>query len=77
MWCEVGLQLSDIVTKNVKYDGFNPGLVYAMVRLENWQNTFKRGVTGYIRFWRTVCSEWIDSMSLKSSYEFRMMNLSL
>ena len=39
----------DIVTKNVREDELNPISGYAMVRLENLQNTCKRGVTGYIR----------------------------
>ena len=46
MWCEGGLQLADIVTNNVMEDEFNPILGYSMVRLDNLQNTFQRGVTG-------------------------------
>ena len=36
MWCERGLQLSDIETKNVREDELNTRLGYAMVRLDNW-----------------------------------------
>ena len=39
----------DIVTKNVREYGLNPISGYAMVRLENLQNTCTIGVTGYIR----------------------------
>ena len=35
VWCEGGLQLSYIGTKNVKEDEFNPRLGYAMVTLDN------------------------------------------
>ena len=35
VWYEGGLKLSDIVTKNVREDEFNPRLGYDMVRLEN------------------------------------------
>ena len=56
VWYERVLQLAYIGTNNVRGDGLNPRLWYAMVILENWQNTYKRGVTGYIRLWRTMCS---------------------
>ena len=39
----------DIVTKNVREDELNPISGYAMVILENLQNTCKIGVTEYIR----------------------------
>ena len=35
-WCEGGLQLVDIVTKNIGYNGLNPIMKYIMVRLDNW-----------------------------------------
>ena len=35
VWCEEGLQLEYIGTKNVREDELNPRLVYAMVRLDN------------------------------------------
>ena len=44
VWCEGGLKLSDIVTKNVREDEFNYILRYAMVTLDSWQNTCTRGV---------------------------------
>ena len=50
MWCEVGLQLSDIGTNNVREDKLNTRLGYAMVRLEYLQNTSQIWVTVYIRF---------------------------
>ena len=34
-WCERGLQLSDIGTKNVSKPDLTPRLKYIMVRLEN------------------------------------------
>ena len=34
-WCEGGLQLSDIATKNVGENNLNPRIKYIMVRLEN------------------------------------------
>ena len=44
VWCEVFLQLVDVGTKNVGGDQLNPRLVYAMVRLENWQKTCQWGM---------------------------------
>ena len=41
VWCEVGLQLADIATKNVKEYELNNKLGYAMVRLDNLQTTFQ------------------------------------
>ena len=38
-WCEGGLQLSDIVTKNVSEPDLTPRMKYIMVRLENWYRT--------------------------------------
>ena len=34
-WCEVGLQLADIGTKNVSEPDITPRMKYIMVRLEN------------------------------------------
>ena len=34
-WCEVGLQFSDIATKNVGENDINPGMKYIMVILDN------------------------------------------
>ena len=34
-WCEGGLQLSDIGTKNVSETDLTPRMKYIMVRLEN------------------------------------------
>ena len=34
-WCEVGLQLAEIATKNVGDTNFNPRMKYIMVRLDN------------------------------------------
>ena len=34
-WCEVGLQLADISTKNVSEPDLTPRMKYIMVRLEN------------------------------------------
>ena len=35
-WCDGGLKLSDIVTKNVGENYLNPRMKYIMVRLDNW-----------------------------------------
>ena len=35
-WCEGGLQLADIGTKNVSEPVLTPSMKYIMVRLENW-----------------------------------------
>ena len=60
------MKTEDIVTKNVREDELNPISGYAMVRLENLQNTCKRGVTGYIRSWTAICYEWIDWIGLRT-----------
>ena len=39
-WCEVGLQLSDIATKNFGDHDLTPRMTYNMVRLENWDRKF-------------------------------------
>ena len=36
-WCEVGLQLSDIATKNVGKNDLNTIIKYIMVRLDIWE----------------------------------------
>ena len=46
VWCERGLILSDIGTKNVREDELNTILGYSMIRLENLQKACQRGVTG-------------------------------
>ena len=46
LWCDVGLKMEDIGTKNVREDELNPRLGYAMARLEIWQNACQKGVTG-------------------------------
>ena len=38
-WCEGGLQLADIGTKNVSEPYITPRMKYIMVRLENWDRT--------------------------------------
>ena len=55
VWCEGGLQLADIRTKNVREDQLNTILVYTMVIIDNWQNTCTRGVIWDIRVWITRC----------------------
>ena len=37
--CEGGMQLADIVTKNVGENDWNPRMKYIMVRLEKWYRT--------------------------------------
>ena len=43
------MKLADIGTKNIEVDELNPRLLYAMVKLDNLQNTCQRGETGYRR----------------------------
>ena len=38
-WCEGGLKLADIATKNVGENDLNPRMKYIMVRLDNWDRT--------------------------------------
>ena len=38
-WCEGGLQLVEIATKNVGENGLNPRMKYIMVRLDRWYRT--------------------------------------
>ena len=49
VWCEGGLELADIGTNNVREDKLNTRFGYAMVRIDNLQNTCQRGVTVYRR----------------------------
>ena len=49
MWCEGGLQLADIGTRNVREDKLNNILGYAVVRLDNLHNTFQIEVKEYRR----------------------------
>ena len=47
-WCEGGLQLADIGTKNVSEPELTPRMKYIMVRLESCrQNTCTKGVIVY------------------------------
>ena len=66
VWCQGGLQLSDIVTNNSREYELNHRLWYDMVRLDNQQNTSKRGVTVYNRVWRIMCSERINCIELRT-----------
>ena len=44
-WCEGGLHLADIGTKNVSEPDLTPRMKYIIVRLENWDRIlFARGV---------------------------------
>ena len=38
-WCEGGMQLADISTKNVGENDLNTRMKYIMVRLDNWDTT--------------------------------------
>ena len=38
-WCEVGLQWSDIVTKNIGVRDLIPSMKYIILRLDNWERT--------------------------------------
>ena len=38
-WCEGGLQLAKISTKNVSENDLTPRMKYIMVRLDNWDIT--------------------------------------
>ena len=49
VWCEGGLQLADIGTKNIREEKLNPKLEYPMVILDNLHNTCTIGVIGYRR----------------------------
>ena len=55
--CKGGLQWGDFLAKNVIKGELNPRLRYALVRLENLQNSCTRGVIGDMRLSRTKCSD--------------------
>ena len=38
-WCEGGIQLAEISTKNVGEHDLNPRMKYIMVIIENWDRT--------------------------------------
>ena len=38
-WCEGGLQLEDITTKNVGEHYLTPRMKYIIIRLDNWDRT--------------------------------------
>ena len=38
-WCEGGLQLADIGTKNISKPDITPRMKYIMVRLQKWDRT--------------------------------------
>ena len=42
-WCEGGLKLGDIDTKNVGDHYLTPIMKYIMVRLDNWYRTIVQG----------------------------------
>ena len=79
VWCEGGIHLAEIGTKNFREDELNTRLGYSMVRHENWQNNCTRRLIGDKRVLTTICSdEWtvlgwygLDSMSLKCSMSFK------
>ena len=57
-WCEGGMQLADIGTKNVSEPDLTPRMEYIMVRLENLrQKTCTRGVIEYRIVMRNKSSE--------------------
>ena len=58
------MQLADIGTKNVRDGELNNRLEYTMVILDNWYNTCTRGVIGYRRIWRAICSDELTGLSL-------------
>ena len=59
-WCEGGLQLADIGTKNVSEPDLTPRIQYIMVRLGNWrQNTCTPGVIEYRIVMKNKIYEWI------------------
>ena len=84
-WCEGGLQLADISTKNVGKNDlkFQNEIYYC----NNWhlrQNTCKRRVTGYRILYETIflydytrLSLVLDSMSLTCLYQFWYMKRTL
>ena len=63
--CEGGLELENIVTRNVRENELNPTLRYTMVILGNWHNNFTRGLIGYKIFLRTLCYKLVEWVELK------------
>ena len=55
-WCEGGLQLEEIATKNAGENYLNPRMKYIMVSLENSENTCTRLFTGDRKDCVTMCS---------------------
>ena len=54
-WCEEGLQLTDIGTKNVSEPDLTPRMKYIMVRLKNLDGTLVlEGVTEYRIVYGTI-----------------------
>ena len=57
-WCEGGLQLADIGTKNVSEPDITPRMKYIMVSLENWDRTLVQEVwqnTKLVYVTRVLC----------------------
>ena len=65
-WCERGLQLSDITTKNVSDNDLTPRMKYIMVRLDNWDRKLVQ--EGWHNTGYSVEQEflWIDYIELKT-----------
>ena len=57
------MKLADIETNNFNEDELNSWLGYIMERLDNWHNTFTRGMIGYRIFWRTRYSDELNGLS--------------
>ena len=49
-WCEGGLKLSDIATKNVGENDLNHIMKYIMVRLDNWDRTLVQEGWQYAKY---------------------------
>ena len=75
-WCEGGLKLADISTKNVGDNGLNPRIKFIMVRIDNWYRTLLQEGwqdTGYsvgkiVLYDYTRFSWLFDSIILKGLY---------
>ena len=55
-WCEGGLHLVEIATKNIEQNYLNSRMKYIVVRLDNREENFTRGVKGDMRVFGTRCS---------------------
>ena len=72
-WCEWGLQLADISTKNVEENYLNLIMKYILVRLDKWDRTLvKEGwhdtgdyVEQYVLYESPGFSWGLDSISFK------------